>query len=61
MKYNSRSLTNVMLLLEDWVTQSQDTLDNEESKDYPNDERIDSLTVRVDSLQAAVDVLNEIE
>ena len=60
-RYNIRSLSQMREELTEWLAQSQDTLDNEESKDSPNDERVDTLTTRVDALQAAVDALEEIE
>lgn len=51
----------MMAQIEDWITQSNDTLCNEESKDYPNEERMDILNNRIDSLQEAYDALQNIE
>lgn len=60
-KYNIRSVQVVIQSLEEWVNQSSETLDNEEAKDYPNDERIDSLNNRIDLLMDAIGTLAEIE
>ena len=60
-RYNKRTVVAMADTLEDWINQSQETLYNEESRDYPNDDRIDSLTTRIDSLQNALDALDEIE
>lgn len=60
-RYNARSLQTMMEQLQDWIDQTQETLDNEESKDYPNDERVDMLTLRLDQLQQAYDALEAID
>ena len=60
-RYSITSARIMMATLEAWLEQSGETLSNEESKDYPNDERIDALTTRMDALQAAVDALDWLE
>lgn len=60
-KYNIRSVQSMMAQLQEWIDSSQDTLNNEESKDYPNDDRVTMLTDRIDALQNAYDALEGIE
>lgn len=60
-RYTKPGLHKLVTQLATWINDSQDTLDNEESRDYPSNERIDSLTARIDALQAALDSLEEIE
>ena len=60
-RYNSTSLGNMVEELKSWTEQTQDTLDNAESQEYPNDNRIETLSNRMDALQAAIDSLEEIE
>lgn len=50
-----------MAQLDEWINQSNDTLCNEESRDYPNEERMDMLNNRIDQLQEAYDALQGIE
>mgnify|MGYP001573812012 CR=1 FL=1 len=59
--YSITQINRVMRELEHWIDQSQETLDNEESRDYPNEERLDKLQKRIDGLQNAYDALEEIE
>ena len=60
-RYNKRSLEKIVDQLKAWIDSSQDSLDNEESRDYPNEDRVSMLGERIESLQAAVDSLEEIE
>lgn len=60
-RYNKRSLENLIVTLDGWKSQSLDSLENVESADYPNDERIDSLSERIASLETAIDSLCDIE
>tara|TARA_Y100000310_G_scaffold4407_1_gene5274 strand:+ start:2303 stop:2461 length:159 start_codon:yes stop_codon:yes gene_type:complete len=46
--------------LQDWVEQTDTTLDNENDRDYPNDDRIGALEERQEALQGALDALEEI-
>lgn len=59
-RYNVRSLAATIAQLQGWLEQSEDTLANEESRDYPNGERIDDLNARVDGLNAAIEALEGI-
>jgi len=48
--------------LQELIYKKQEALDNAESRDYPNEERIDLLSDQVDILQSAYDDLeNAIE
>jgi hypothetical protein len=60
-RYDIRSVRDMCSQLEHWIETSEEALSNEESKDYPNEERLDTLQTRIDSLQAALDSLQEIE
>jgi hypothetical protein len=60
-KYNRASLDNIITELEAWIEQSEDTLGNEESRDYPNEDRLDMLQTRIDQLQQASEALQGID
>jgi capsule polysaccharide export protein KpsE/RkpR len=60
-RYNRIALGKVISTLQEWVDQTQETLDNAESADYPNEDRIDTLQTRIDSLQESVDALDNID
>ena len=60
-RYDIRQVNLMREQLDEWINTSSDVLNNEEAKDYPNEERIDSLNTRIDALQAAYDALGEIE
>lgn len=60
-RYNSRSLANLVAQLQGWIEQSEETLSNEEGKDYPSEDRIETLNARIDSLTEAVDALEGID
>lgn len=59
-RYSEVLVEAMMRELQGWIEQSTDTLNNEESKDYPDDKRMDMLSARIDALQAAYDALEEI-
>jgi polyhydroxyalkanoate synthesis regulator protein len=46
--------------LEDYLEQKQEVLDNEESKDYPNEDRLDKLNDQIEILQEAIDNLETV-
>jgi hypothetical protein len=60
-KYNVTSVGIMETTISEWIAQSESTLDNEESKDYPSDDRVDSLTERIDALTEAMEALGSIE
>lgn len=60
-RFNIRSLANMIAQLEAWIESSQESLDNEELREHPNNERVDSLTDRLDNLNSALDSLSQIE
>ena len=60
-RYSIIQVRRVTAELEAWIESSQDALDNAESMDSPNEDRIEALANRIDALQAALDALQEIE
>jgi len=60
-KYSITQINRVLEELRAWHESTEETLDNEENKDYPNEERVDMLQTRLDSLQEAIDALENIE
>ncbi len=71
-RYSITAVRAMIDELQEWLDSSQETLDNAESADYPNDEFIwleppsdalciDKLQMRCDSLQEAIDALENIE
>lgn len=60
-RYSITAVAAMMTDLEAWIEQSSDTLNNEEAKDYPSEDRLDNLNTRIDALQAAYDALADIE
>lgn len=61
MRYSITSVKKIIGQIEEWIESSQDTLDNAESADYPNEERIEKLTDRISNLEEAKETLAEIE
>jgi len=61
MAYSITRVHNMMATLQEWIEQSENTLQNEEAKTSPNEDRIENLTTRLDSLNTARDALDEIE
>ena len=60
-RYNIASVRNMIAQLDDWLEQSEETLSNEELKDYPSEDRMERLNVRIEALEAASQALGEIE
>lgn len=60
-RYTIVSVRKMVDTIEGWIEQTEETLGNEESKDYPNEDRLDSLQTRLDALQQALEALGEIE
>lgn len=60
-RYSIIQIRRVIGELESWRDASQDALENAESADYPNEERIEKLAVRIDALETAIDALEGIE
>ena len=60
-RYNSRAVANMIATLQAWYEQTITTLNNEESRDYPDQERIEALETRLDAITGAIDALQEIE
>ena len=61
MAYSITRVHDMMATLQGWIEQSENTLQNEEAKTSPNEDRIENLTTRLDSLNTARDALDEIE
>ncbi len=53
-------LDSIKSTLEDYLEQKQEVLDNEESKDYPNEDRLDKLNDQIEILQEAIDNLETV-
>lgn len=60
-RYDPRTVARIVSEIQAMLEASQDALDNEESRDYPNNERVDMLQTRVDALQEAYNALEGIE
>lgn len=60
-RYAITQLQKVIDTLTDWRDATQDTLDNEESRDYPNEARVEKLSERIDALTDAIEALENIE
>lgn len=60
-RYNKRSVVRVIAEITAWRDQTEVTLATEESRDYPNDDRLDALSERLDALTAAIEALEDIE
>ena len=61
MRYTLANVQQVAATLTEWADQAQDSLDTAEEAEYPNDERIDMLTERLQYLEEAKDALESIE
>lgn len=59
-RYNPATVQTIVNQLQQLIDVSQEAYDNEEAKDYPNDERMDSLDTRITGLQEALDALEGI-
>ena len=60
-RYSTTAVNKLIEQLDGWINGSQDTLDTAESADYPNEDRIDKLTERINALTEAKSSLEEIE
>ena len=61
MKYSITQIRKLKVDLEDFIVQTEETIDNAESVDYPNEARLDRLNDRLDDLRTAFDALENIE
>jgi hypothetical protein len=61
MKYSITQIRKLKVDLEDFIVQTEETIDNAESADYPNEARLDRLNDRLDDLRTAFDALENIE
>ncbi len=61
MRYSITGARKMVETLGIWVDQTQDTIDSEESRDYPSDTRLEALAIRLDALETAKDALEELE
>ncbi len=61
MRYTLANVQQVATTLTEWADQAQSSLDTAEDAEYPNDERIDMLTERLQYLEEAKDALESIE
>lgn len=55
------SIDKLIGQLSDWLEEKESSLDREESKDYPSEDRLEKLENQIDTLQAALDALVEYE
>ena len=61
MKYSVTQVRKLKVTLEDFIAQTEETIGNAESVDYPSEARLERLYDRRDELQAAFDALENIE
>ena len=61
MKYSITQIRKLKVDLEDFIVQTEETIDNAESVDYPTEARLDRLNDRLDDLRTAFDALENIE
>jgi septal ring factor EnvC (AmiA/AmiB activator) len=61
MKYSITQIRKLKVNLEDFIVQTEETIDSAESADYPNESRLDRLNDRLDDLRTAFDALENIE
>jgi hypothetical protein len=50
----------IKLDLESWLEQKIQVLNNEESKEYPNEERIEKISNQIEILENAVEQITEL-
>lgn len=60
-RYSIVSVRKMITQLERWIDDTTEVIDNEESKNYPNESRIDKLNERLSALEEAKDALESIE
>mgnify|MGYP001558028671 CR=1 FL=1 len=61
MPYTYKGLQTVIVNLRAWADSAQASLEVEEGKENPNDERVDKYTARVEALESAASSLEEIK
>ena len=61
MKYSITQVRKLKVTLEDFIVQTEETIGNAESVDYPSEARLERLNDRLDELQTAFDALENIE
>ena len=61
MQYSITQVHKVIEEIGDWVEQTEEAIDNEQARDYPNEERVEKLAYRQDALESAKSSLEEIE
>ena len=61
MRYTLANVQQIATTLSEWSDQAQSSLETAEEAEYPNDERIDMLTERLQYLEEARDALESIE
>jgi len=61
MKYSVTQVRKLKVTLEDFLVQTEETIGNAESVDYPSESRLERLNDRLDELQTAFDALENIE
>ena len=59
MVLNRKSLAKLLTDLEDTLDAKDTALDNEQSKDYPNDDRVKKLEAEADLLNQLHDIVDE--
>ncbi|MHB8308781.1 MAG: hypothetical protein ACYDDH_12010 [Candidatus Desulforudaceae bacterium] len=52
-------LEKLQFVLEDYRDRKQETLSNEEDRDYPSEKRLDQLSTQIECLESALDSLIE--
>jgi len=60
-RFNRIALNKIVEQLENWVETTEEIRSNEEDKNYPNEDRLDELSTRIDAMEAAVASLQEID
>jgi two-component sensor histidine kinase len=60
MRYNIRTVHNLLEIINEWIESAEESLDNEQQRDYPSNERLDSLQNRIDALNLAKESLESI-
>ncbi len=54
-----KDINNLKIKVAEYISQKQQLLNNENSRDYPNDERIDKYEEQIDILENVLDHLEE--
>lgn len=54
-----KDINNLKIKVAEYISQKQQLLNNENSRDYPNDERIDKYEEQIDILENVLDHLQE--